>query len=179
MWRRIYLGHSTTSLSSITLNHVFYMKLSVLRNALSFYFNWFLFSLVFCFWKVTEFQVNVSQSSIKVNPNRRLCGNASPVGFCSVFSVFFPLYLFANPSFHLWAFTFLPLDQSICSSCLPKSSSLVRWRSLSTPLLDASSLCRMFKVRHHELSCSLFLPLVCLYLLATIPTSVFSLPWIG
>ena len=94
MWRRIYLGHSTTCLSSITSNHVFYMKLSVFRNALSFYFNRFLFSLVFCFWKVAEFQVNESQSNIKVNPNRRLCGNASPVGFCSVYSVFFFLFIY-------------------------------------------------------------------------------------
>ena len=66
----MYLRHSATCLSSITLNYVFIWNWMCLEVLLSFHFDWYLFPLVFCSWKVAEFQANTSQRDIKVKLNR-------------------------------------------------------------------------------------------------------------
>ena len=62
----MYLRHSATCLSSITLNYVFIWNWMCLEVLLSFHFDWYLFPLVFGSWKVAEFQANTSQRDIKV-----------------------------------------------------------------------------------------------------------------
>ena len=74
----MYLRHSTTCLSSITLNYVFIWNWMCLEVLLSFHFDWYLFPLVFCFWKVAEFQANTSQRDIKVKLNRN-CAAMPPL----------------------------------------------------------------------------------------------------
>ena len=130
----MYLRHSTTCLSSITLNYVFIWNWVCLEMLLGFYFNWFLFSLVFCFWKVAEFQVNASQSDITTKPNRSsllfLVKRINRLGFVHFPLSFFPLYFFAIPHFVYQLLLFLPLDHYIFSSSLKAHLS---WNEMKVP----------------------------------------------
>ena len=135
----MYLRHSTTCLSSITLNYVFIWNWMCFEVLLSFHFDWYLFPLVFCFWKVAEFQVNTSQRDIKVKLNRG-CAAMPPLllekernklGFVHFAESFLPLYFFTNPSFHISTFAFLPLDHYNFSSTL---KALLLWDEGPFPL---------------------------------------------
>ena len=151
----MYLRHSTTCLSSITLNYVFIWNWMCSEVLLSYHFDWYLFPLVFSFWKVAEFQVNTSQRDIKVKPNRScavmppllLVRERNKLGFVHFSESFLPLYFFANPSFHAFC---VSASRSLKFLFQSESSSLVRGRSLSAPSIDTSLLCRMLKVRYFD-----------------------------
>ena len=132
----MYLRHSTTCLSSITLNYVFIWNWVCLEMLLGFYFNWFLFSLVFCFWKVAEFQVNASQSDTTTKLNRSsfllLVKRINRLGF-----VHFPLSFFLSISLQslisFISFCF-PASRSLYFFFQSESSALVKWNEGPFPL---------------------------------------------
>ena len=135
----MYLRHSATCLSSITLNYVFIWNWRCLEVLLSFHFDWYLFPLVFCFLKGGRISSEYKSKRYKIKLNRGcaamppllLVKERNKLGFVHFAESFLPLYFFTNPSFHISTFAFLPLDHYNFSSTLKAS---LLWDEGSFPL---------------------------------------------
>ena len=66
----MYVRHSATCLSSITLNYVFIWNWRCLEVLLSFHFDWYLFPLVFCFLKGGRISSEYKSKRYKIKLNR-------------------------------------------------------------------------------------------------------------